>query len=459
MIPEKLLEDIKARLNAKTIHDLRQVARAVGVPRPADGRKERLLDYIEKIAMGVCDPVGPAVRGAHPKSAEYDRQLVTDVFRCRAISLSDGEEDNGVHFELSVGSGAEFDPLDFNGDGLLEKSGDKWFMRASGADGSPIEVFVHENFVNKYGLREGDTVSGKCKRDSLDEMAGLVTVHAVNGAPAEGASERPFFDNLEPVYPCERIKIDCGQDGVTGRIVDLFAPVGKGQRAFITGPHGSGKTRLLKNIALGIRSEGVKTVIALIDARPEEVSDFYKTFPDTDVFTSSFDAGDSGHVRTAKLALEYCKRRAESGEDVVLLLDDLVRLTRAYNMCGKQFLSVIDSSAVGSVKKYLAAAKNTTEGGSLTIIATLGSGEGEDENTVLSALKDLCNMRINLSYDLARAYVRPPIDLAQTFSSHEEALLTSEELSAAVKLRGKDIREIIKIFENTGSDKELFKSL
>lgn len=460
MIPEELLDDIKARLNAKTIHDLRQVARAVGVPRPADGRKDRLFDYIVQIATGVSDPAGPSVRGARPKSTEYDRQLVTDVFRCRAISLSNEEDEAGIHFELNVASGEKFDPLDFSGEGLLEKSGDKWFMRAVVGEGAPIEVFVHENLVNKYSLREGDAVCGKCKRNTLDEIAGLVMVYTVNGASPDDISGRKDFDGLTASYPCKRLKISRGTDDVTGRLIDMFAPVGKGQRAFIIGRHGSGKTGVLKSIGQGIQANHpeVRLIVALIDARPEEVTDFYNTFPDADVFTSSFDAGYGGHVRTAKLALEYSKRLVESGEDVALLLDDVIRLTRAYNMCNKQFLSAIDSSAVGSVKKYLAAAKNTVDGGSLTIIATLGTGDGEEENIVFSALKDLCNMRITLSYGLAREYVRPPFELAETYSAHEENLLSREELNVAVKLRGRDIRETIKLFE-TKSDSELLKSI
>lgn len=443
----ELIEDIKQRLDAMSIYDIRQIAREVGVPKPTEGKKERLLSYIIDIASGEKDPEKRSSKGARPKSTAYDRSLVSDILRCREVCLlGEAAEKESAPFIMTVSSG--YDPLDFRGEGLLEKSGDKWFVRALDDGGQLIEVVVHDKFVNDYYLREGDVVCGKCKRKTLEELAGLVSICSVNGVSASKLQNRPNFDSLTPAYPDKRLKIG-GNGSITGAMIDLFAPVGRGQRAFITGPHGTGKTRILKTIAQGIQTNDpeVKLIFAFIDARPEEASDFRTSFPDTDVFTSSFDAGFAGHVRTAKLALEYAKRRVEGGEDVVLLLDDVVRLTRSYNMCNKQFLSAIDSSAIASVKKYLAAAKNTASGGSLTIIATLGIG-GEDETAVFSALKDICNMRISLSYELARARIKPAFDLQETYSAHEERLLTEQQLKAASSLREKDIREVIKILES-----------
>ncbi|MDE6441624.1 MAG: hypothetical protein K2L12_02600 [Clostridia bacterium] len=457
---EELIEDIRLRLDALSIYDIRQVAREVGVPQPTEGKKERLLTYIVDIATGTKDPEKRSPKGARPKSSSYDRNLVSDILKCREMYLlgEEAERDN-TPFIMTVSSGS--DPLNFNGEGLLEKSGEKWFIRAAGNNGDLIEVVVHDKFISDYYLREGDIVCGQCKRKTLEELAGLVSIISVNGGSVSKLKLRPQFDSLTPAYPDKQLKISCGEHDTTGRIIDLFSPVGKGQRAFITGARSTGKTYLLKTIAQGIQTNNpeVKLIFTLIDARPEEAADFRMTFPETDVFTSSFDAGYAGHVRTAKLALEYAKRRVEGGEDVVLLLDDIVRLTRSYNMCNKQFISAIDSSAIASVKKYLAAAKNTVSGGSLTIVATLGTGGGEDENAVFAALKDLCNMRIALSLELSRAHVRPAFDLQETYAVHEEKLLNSEQLKIAVSLRTKDIREIIKILESTGSDKQLYKML
>lgn len=457
---EELIEDIKLRLDALNIYDIRQVAREVGVPQPTEGKKERILGYIVDIATGVKDPEKRSTKGARPKSSKYDRSLVSDILRCREMYLigEEAEKDNAPLI-MTVSSGD--DPLDFKGEGLLEKSGEKWFIRATGDNGELTEVFVQDKFINDYHLREGDVVCGQCKRKTVEELAGLVSIHSVNGASASKLKLRPAFDSLTPAYPDKPLKINCGERDITGRMIDLFTPVGKGQRAFITGQRGTGKTQLLKCIAKGIQhnSPEVKLIFAFIDARPEEAADFRMTFPNTDVFSSSFDAGFAGHVRTAKLALEYAKRCVEGGEDVVLLLDDIVRLTRSYNMSNKQYLSAVDSSAIASVKKYLAAAKNTVGCGSLTIIATLGTGDGEDEIAIFTALKDLCNMRISLSYELARARIRPPFDLQETYSAHEEKLLSDEQLKIAVNLRTKDIREAIKIIESTSSEKQLYNML
>lgn len=458
---EKLLEEIERRLNAKTIHDLRQIARAVGVPRPADGRKERILDGIIQIASGKSDPAEPAVRGAHPKSAEYDRQLVADIFRCREINLSAITEADGTDIEMSVASGAASDPLDFKAEGILEKSNGRWFMRVNGCrENFASDIFVNEYFINRYGFREGDIISGKCKRSSLDELAGLASVISVNGISPEFIQNRLNFESLIPVYPDKQIKIAINQEDFTGRIVDLLSPLGAGQRAIVAAPHGTGKTAVLKDIVRGLRNNGgVKVVILLVDARPEEAADFKRSFTDIDVFTSPFDAGAAGHVRTARLALEFSKRQAEQRKNVVLVLDDLTRLTRAFNSCGKQVSSMLDTSALESAKKFLAAAKNTEEGASLTIISALSTGGDPLDEAIYSGLKDLCNMRITLSLSLARSRVYPPVDIAETCAYGDEKLLSSTEINAAVKLRREGVEKIFALFAHTENNERLCEEL
>lgn len=459
----KMLEEIERRLNAKTIHDLRQVARAVGVPRPADGKKDRVIDFIIQIASGKCDPAKPAVRGAHPKSAEYDRQLVSDIFRCREICLSANGDAESDKSEISVSSGVEFDPLDFTATGILEKNNGRWFMRVNGCRENFIsDIFVNEYFINAFKLREGDCVSGKCKRSSLDELAGLASVHSVNGVPPDMLSGRLNFESLTPVYPDKRLKIARDQQDITGRIIDLFSPVGAGQRAIISAPHGTGKTAVLKDVARGLQynNSELKLIILLVDARPEEAADFTRSFPEADVFTSPFDAGANGHVHTARLALEYAKRQAEQCKHTVLVLDDLTRLTRAFNACGKSVSAALDSSALDSAKKFLAAAKNTEEDASLTIISALSKGVGDPlDEAIYSGLKDLCNMNISLSLSLARSRVYPPIDIAETCAYGDEKLLSSNEIKAAVKLRSESTEKIFAHFAKTENNEDLCKKL
>ena len=236
----KLLNELKERLDAKTIHDLRQVARAVGVPRPADGKKERILNCIMDIAAGNFDPVVPSNRGAHPKSNEYDRQAVADVFRCREICLA-GEATEESNFELSVASGEDFDRFAFTAEGTLYVSGGKWFMNVRGLrDKGITEVFVSNYFINTLKLREGDWVKGDCKRESLDEIAGLSCVLSVNDVAPESLHDRKEIDKLVPVYPDKKIHLY--GENATCRIINLLSPLGEGQRAFVTGAHACGKT-------------------------------------------------------------------------------------------------------------------------------------------------------------------------------------------------------------------------
>ena len=185
----ELIEDIKQRLDAISIYDIRQIAREVGVPKPTEGKKERLLSYIVDIASGEKDPEKRSSKGARPKSTAYDRSLVSDILRCREICLLGEEaEKESAPFIMTVSSG--YDPLDFKGEGLLEKSGDKWFIRALDDGGQLIEVVVHDKFVNDYYLREGDVVCGQCKRKTLEELAGLVSIYSVNGASASKFTEQ-----------------------------------------------------------------------------------------------------------------------------------------------------------------------------------------------------------------------------------------------------------------------------
>lgn len=436
---EKLLEEIEKRLNAKTIHDLRQVARAVGVPRPADGRKERILEYILQIAEGKSNPVAPAVRGAHPKSAEYDRHLVADILRCREINLSETEAAEEKSVELSVASGAEFSSA-----GILEKDGDKWFIRGS------CDIAVNPQFAQRYKLREGDCVSGVCTRASEGGMPLLTSINSVNGVSPDSIAGRADFERLTPIYPDVRLKTARGADDITGRMIDLFSPVGKGQRAVVVGRHGTGKTAILKEIVKGIRFNNpeVKIIFAAVDTAPEEAAEIRRTFSDCDVFTSPFDAGADAHIRTARLALEYAKRQAESLKDVLLVLDDLSGLTRAYNSTGL-VSSELSTSALDSAKKFLAGAKNAAEGGSLTILTALNPDGVLTDGAAYYGLKDLCNMRVSLSSKLARSRIFPPIDIEETYTNGDEKLLSSEDIERAAALRGKTYAEVVGILKQS----------
>ena len=458
---ENLIDELTKRLNAQTIHELRQLGRALGVPHPADGKKQLLIDGILAVASGQKDSIPPTKRGAPPKSQVYDRQLAADILRCREIFLAKNIRDEEIKpYEIFVASG-DNTSLDYIGKGILEYDGEDWFLRTTGCRENFIyDVFVNKYFVTTYNLREGDFVEGRCKRTSIDEMAGLASIIKVNGLQPDN-SPRVEFDTLTPIYADKKLKIAGDCNDKTGRIIDLFAPIGAGQRVLVISPHGCGKTQTLKKIASGIEqnNKSAKLVVVLIDVSPEDAADFTKSFNDADVFTSSFDAGTAAHIRTMRLALEYCKRQTEICRKVVLIVDDLTRLVRAYNAYGKQ-TSGIDYSAVDCVKKILAAARNTEQGGSLTVISALNTVSGDMiEDTAYSALKDIGNAKITLSQSLARSRIYPAIDLAETFSAQDNRLLTDEEMQAAVKLRSKETEEIFALLDETKNNAQLVEKI
>ena len=454
----KLLNELKERLDAKTIHDLRQVARAVGVPRPADGKKERILNCIMDIAAGNFDPVVPSNSGAHPKSNEYDRQAVADVFRCREICLA-GEATEESNFELSVASGEDFDRFAFTAEGTLYVSGGKWFMNVRGLrDKGITEVFVSNYFINTLKLREGDWVKGDCKRESLDEIAGLSCVLSVNDVAPESLHDRKEIDKLVPVYPDKKIHLY--GENATCRIINLLSPLGEGQRAFVTGAHACGKTSVLRDIASGLKDYGdIKLIVALIDAAPEEAAEFRRIVPEKNVFVSPFEAGSSGHVATARMALDHAKRQAETHGKAVLIIDDLTRLAKAFNCIGRQVCQPIDPSATDSVKSFLASAKNTEEGISLTLISALSESGDEADEAVYKALKGVCNMRVALSSKIARMRIYPPMDIDNTYAIGDEKLLSDNELKTADTLRGYGAEKIVGLVKDTKDNDELCKQV
>lgn len=458
---ENILDELTKRLNAKTIHELRQLGRALGVPHPADGKKNDLVDEIIAVASAQKDSEPPTKRGAPPKSQEYDRQLAADILRCREIFLAKNlPAENEKQHEFFVASD-DSSALEYIGGGILEYDGEAWFLRTTGCRENFVsDVFVNKHFVNTYNLREGDFVEGRCKRVSTDEMAGLASVLKVNGLQPDTA--RLQFENLSPVYADKQLKIACGANDKTGRIIDIFAPIGAGQRALVVSPHGCGKTQILKQIAEGINknNRSVKLVIVLIDISPEEAADFTKSFNNADVFTSPFDAGINSHIRTMRLALEYCKRQTELCQDVVLIIDDITRLVRAYNANVKQAVAVFDYSAVDAVKKVLAAARNTDKGGSLTVISALNSASGDPiEDAAYSALKDVCNVKITLSLPLARSRIYPPVIFEETYSMQDDRILTEKEMQALARLRSFESEKIFELFDTTENNEQIVEKV
>lgn len=459
---EQIIDELEKRLNAKGLHELRRLGRALGVPHSSAYKFGELVNEILTVAKGEKDLEPLSNRGAPPKSQQYDNMLASDILRCREVFLAKNlKEEKNASREIFVANSGN-DSLDFIGSGFLCEEGGNWVLKTVGYGGSFMsDIFVNKHFVENYGLRTGDFIEGRCKRTTTTEIAGLASVLKVNGLDYDG-QERLQFENLAPVYADRKLKIACGASDRTGRIIDLFAPIGAGQRALLVAPHGCGKTRMLKNIAAGIErnNRNAKLVIALIDVSPEEANDFTKSFKSASIFASPYDAGTEAHIKTMNVALEYCKRLTEQYIDSVLIIDDLTRLARAYNSYSGRVSAGLDYTAVDYVKRVLAAARNTDEGGSLTIISALNMCSGDIiEDTAYSCIKDACNVKISLSLTLARAKVYPPIVFHETYSINDERVLSEEEMQTVVKLREKERQEIFDLLDSTADNKQLIEKV
>jgi transcription termination factor Rho len=306
----------------------------------------------------------------------------------------------------------------------------------------PDDIYVSPSQIRKFDLRTGDTISGQIRPPKEGERYfALIKVEAVNFEPPEAARERIFFDNLTPLYPQNRIKLETTKDNLSARVMDLMTPIGKGQRGLIVAAPRTGKTMLLQNIANSITANHpeVVLIVLLIDERPEEVTDMQRSV-NGEVISSTFDEAASRHVQVAEMVIEKAKRLIEHKRDVVILLDSITRLARAYNTVvppsGKVLSGGVDSNALQRPKRFFGAARNIEEGGSLTIMATalIETGSRMDD-VIFEEFKGTGNMEIHLDRKLVDKRVFPSIDINKSGTRKEELLLSKEELNRVWILR------------------------
>lgn len=447
MAESKILTDIKQRIEKLNIFELRQVARAVGVHRPADGKKSRVTEAILQIAQGICAPEPQSLRGAPPKSQQYDEQLVADIKTCREYYLALNGGETVDEPQLMTVSDSVYEQIEGNAQtfcGILDISGKYAFLRANSVTAATnSDVFVHESFISRYALRQGDFVCGKCMRKSEYEAAGLVELISVNGKNPGAASERRNFSALTHIYPEITVKTAAVSSDIACRIIDFFSPVALGQRAFISAPPRSGKTTVIKQIATGISRnyQQIKVILLLLNARPEEITDFKRALPDCELLYTTFDMPAEKHALTAELAMEYAKRQTEIGKNVVVLFDGITRLTRSYSLLSK---------AEEAINKLLYCACNAEEGGSLTVISTIAT-----DDPLYDSFISLANMVIALSPELSAKRIFPAIDARLSYADGDERLLNNDELNAAATLRELPAEEIVKLFRQTKTNEEI----
>ena len=331
-------------------------------------------------------------------------------------------------------------------EGILEIMADGYgFLRTKNFEQGDNDIYISQSQIRRFNLRTGDNVKGITRQAREGERYGaLLYVKSVNGDNPQKAVGRPVFENLTPIYPCDKLKLETSKDEISGRIIDLVAPIGKGQRGMIVAPPKVGKTILLTKMANAITKnhKEVSLIMLLIDERPEEVTDIQRSIEgeNVDIVYSTFDEKPEHHKLVAEMVLERAKRMVEQGKDLVILLDSITRLSRAYNLIippsGRTLSGGLDPSALYFPKKFFGAARNIENGGSLTVLATalIDTGSKMDE-VIFEDFKGTGNMELVLDRKLSERRIFPAIDVNKSGTRREDLLLSKEELEAMYAMR------------------------
>ena len=319
------------------------------------------------------------------------------------------------------------------------------FLRTTGFKPSKTDAYISVKQVRQLNLRKGDYLVGGSRPPNRSEKnPALLRIDTVNGGDPEGIKDRPKFEDLTPLFPDEKLSMEISDDpgNMTARIIDLLSPIGKGQRGLIVSPPKAGKTTIMKQIARSIETNNpeVKLIVLLVDERPEEVTDMQRWLVNGEVAASTFDRPSEEHTQIAELTIERAKRMVESGQDVVIILDGITRLSRAYNLAapatGRIMSGGVDSGALYPPKRFFGAARNVEEGGSLTILATalVETGSKMDE-VIFEEFKGTGNMELRLDRRIAERRIYPAIDVDASSTRHEELLFERKQLNQVWKLR------------------------
>ena len=415
------------KLKDKNISDLKEIAKAMGIKGISKLRKDQLIDCI--------------VNGNSPLN-ESDANSFTET-----VEILEGSEENN-NDALNDESLEIDDNLKKQGDneveGVLEIIDQGYgFLRFKNFLSSELDVYVSPSQIRKFRMRTGDKIKGVTRiPNSNEKFRALLYVTEINGISPKLNYNRPRFDDLTPLFPDERIYLSSqNNNDLSMRIIDLLAPIGKGQRGLIVAPPKAGKTILLKKIAKSISKKHpeVEIIVLLIDERPEEVTDMIRSI-DADVIYSTFDELPAHHIKVAEMVISRAKALVEQKKDVVVLLDSITRLARAYNLVmpssGKTLSGGLDPSALHKPKRFLGAARNVEEGGSLTILATalIETGSRMDD-VIFEEFKGTGNMELTLNRRLSEKRIFPAIDINKSGTRKEEMLMSKDELDAVWNIR------------------------
>ncbi len=440
---ETAKKELYAYLDTLPLITVRVVGRKKGLNHSSSGNKDELINGIIDLLTGKTKPEPKSKRGAPPKNDYVDPVILRKI---DDILFEAGYLHGSLEVHQPDAEGPE-ETITYQSTirrGILEiTSGGYGFLRAHNCQPSVEgDVFLPSSAIHNLKLREGDVISCSVHPRTKTDSPAMAQLMTVNGLMVGNYERRPFFDSLTAKYPCEKIALSEGCDDLSLRVLDLFVPIGKGQRALIIAPPKAGKTTLLKAVARSVSEHhpDIHLIVLLIDERPEEVTDFRTSVPRAEVVYSTFDEGAEHHIRAASLTLAHAKRLAEHGKHVLILLDSLTKLTRAYNYAvestGKTLSGGLDAGALAEPKRFFGAARNTVEGGSITILATalVDTGSRMDD-IIYEEFKGTGNADIFLSRELAERRVFPAIDVRRSGTRKEELLLPQAELDAVYKMR------------------------
>lgn len=524
----------KSELEAKSIFEMRALAKEVGISAPTKMNKAELVDMVFKITNGEIEPPQAPRRGRPKKYGDATEQTTSEkpqiaqnlaqpeqiltpspakVEVIGEISLPKGFErpkyqptrqfaqqnqkqysnngfnqnnygqkqnnfrnqnQNQVQRDNVIAERKDDEETEQIREGYLEINPDGYgFLRVKNGEFNEMDAYVSAMKIKQYGLRRGDYVTSLCKKVQEGRPSAVVSVTTINGIESDKVGKRPNFDDLVPIYPDERIRLEVAPREFATRCIDLVSPIGKGQRGIIVSPPKAGKTTLLKMIASSIATNypDIELKVLLIDERPEEVTDMQRSIKGEVVY-STFDELPEHHTKTAEMLLERAKRLVEMGKDVVILLDSLTRLARAYNLTipptGRTLSGGIDPAALHSPKRFFGSARNIENGGSLTIIATalVDTGSRMDD-VIFEEFKGTGNMEIHLDRRLSEKRIFPAIDLAKSGTRKEELLLTPSELEGTWGIRkllsnadnAEATENLINMIVKTSSNKEFIDQL
>ena len=443
-------------LEGKTLAELREEAKKLGIKRISGMKKDELLKNI-KIAIheiNVAEAAEKNEKSAAEGTNKQDKAEKTEknektekINKPQQSELQENEKAEKT--DKSDKKEKQPDPASAEGEishGILEIMADGYgFLRTENFEQGDNDIYIAQSQIKRFGLRTGDNVMGVTRAAREGERYdAILYVKSVNGDNPDKAVGRPVFENLTPIYPCEKLKIETTRDEISGRIIDLVSPIGKGQRGMIVAPPKVGKTILLTKLANAITKnhKEVNLIMLLIDERPEEVTDIQRSIEgdNVDIVYSTFDEKPEHHKLVAEMVLERAKRMVEQGKDTVILLDSITRLSRAYNLIvppsGRTLSGGLDPSALYFPKKFFGAARNIENGRSLTVLATalIDTGSKMDE-VIFEEFKGTGNMELVLDRKLAERRIFPAIDVNKSGTRREELLLSKAELEAMYAMR------------------------